>query len=120
MLNQNLADDHVFALRHSVTSKCAIARRSKAHSTAFEIGSMVPSINNACTTLPTTITQAKTTWIVRQTLSRSHWRLRNATLSAEANTAHRATTPQTEKGVGDRNRNASMTSGALVIHSPAT
>ncbi len=47
-------------------------------------------------------------------------RPRNAASAAAANVAHMATTPQAENGVGDLKSNASITSGGLVSHNPAT
>ena len=41
-------------------------------------------------------------------------------MTAVTKTAHIATTPQIENGVGERNNKASTSSGALVIYKPPT
>ena len=45
---------------------------------------------------------------------------RDAARSAAASRVHMAMTPQSENGVGERRRSASITSGGLVIHRPPT
>ena len=105
--------------RESITTFPTAAMTST-HSAAFDTVPIVPSISMAWTTLPTTITTARPMWHKRQTISLSRSRPRRAARSAAANTAHMATTPHAENGVGDLNRRASTTSGGLVSQSAAT
>ena len=94
------------------------APRTSAHSAAFDIVSIVPSISMPWTTLPATMTTARDIWAMRQ-VGRSPNRRRSAAKTATAKIAHMAITPKGENGVGDANRRASIMSGGLVIQRPA-
>lgn len=98
----------------------AAAASTSAHSAAFEIVSIVPSISRQCTTLPATMTIARGIWTMRQVRSRSPNRRRSSASSATMKMAHIAVTPKGENGVGDEKVRASIMSGGLVNQRPAT
>ena len=87
------------ALRSAMT--LMVAATTSAQSAAFDTVSIVPSIRMQWTTLPTTITIARSVWAMRHVRSRSPKRPRSAASSATAKIAHIAITPQGENGVGD-------------------
>ena len=95
-----------------------VAASASAQSTALDAVPIVPSISIACTTLPVTITAASAVCAGRQRRGRT--RRRSAASSAEAKTAHMASTPHGANGVGDRRSRTSITSGGLVSQRPAT
>ncbi len=97
-----------------------MAAATSSEKAAFETVPIAPSISSAWTMVLTTITSASAVWPIRQAAGDRRSRRRTAASRAVAKTAHMATTPKGEKDVGDWKSRASITSGALVIHSPAT
>ena len=98
----------------------AVAARTRAQRIPFDTVPIVPSISSACTTLQAAISITNAVWPRRQILGRIRSGLRRAASRAAPNTAHMATTPKGENGVGEVKSSASITSGGLVTHRPAT
>jgi len=96
------------------------AARTNAQSATFETVSIVPSISKQWTTLPTTMTIARSIWAMRHVRGRSLNRRRSAAKSATAKIAHMAITPKGENGVGDVKRRGVDHVGGLVIQRPPT
>jgi hypothetical protein len=102
------------------TMTIVVATRTSAQSADFDIVSIVPTISMAWTTLPTVMITASDMWAMRHFRGANPNRRRSAAKNATAKIAHIAVTPKGENGVGDIKRRASIMSGGLVIHKPAT
>ena len=105
-------------LARRLTNTHTVVSSSSTQSAAFDQYSMVPSIIRAWAAVPDTVISASALCTNRQ--CRGANLRRTVTRPAAIKMLHIASTPHIENGVAETNNSASITSGGLVIHRPAT